>query len=951
MIQILGRKFSMFDCSGFACSTRSAVGFSFGKLKGCGLSLLSLGLLCIPVPRLSSQTPTPVIVPTWRYDLTHAGQNTNETSLTPDNVNVNTFGKLFSLSVDGLLYAQPLYVPGLTMSDGSVHNVLFVATEHDSVYAFDADSNGGVNAQPLWQVSLLNAAHGAGTGATTVPWGDTGSPDVAPEIGITGTPTINPATNTMYLVANTKENGAYFSRLHAINILTGAEQANSPVVITATVTGTGNGSSGGKLSFSPLWQNQRSALDYYNGYVYFAYGSHGDNGPWHGWIFAYNATTMQQSAVVCTTPNGSGAGVWEAGAGLPIDEDVAGGRMYLATGNGTFTTNFPPYVELGESIINFSLANGGLTPTDMFTSFNAQSLNAGDLDLGSGGVLMVPDQQGTYPHLLVQAGKEGRLVVVNRDQMGGYAAGAKFNSNVLQDIPSQIKGLWSTPAYWNGKVYIWGNGDVPKLFDLDSGVINSTPSSQANVTSAFPGASFSISSNGSQDGIAWAIKTDMFRTKGPAVLYAWDANDLSTSLYESDTNSKRDAAGPANKFATPIVTNGKVYVATQNEVDVYGLFNGKPSAVAPVIFPNGGTFNTAQSVTLSSATNSASIYYTLDGSTPTTASTPFTGPITLSADTTVRAIASAPNYVQSGITSATFTFTGQAPSVTFTPASGSYNSAQRVVLSDSDASASIYYTTDGSTPSASSTLYTGQITVNASMTINAIAVDPLLQNSNASVASYEIQVTGSSINFGGGFSSTAGLTLNGSTLATNDTRLQLTNGLLHEAGSVFWNTPINIQSFTTDFEFQLSLAQADGFTFTIQNVGPKALGGAYASLGYAGIKKSVAIKFDLYSNSGEGTDSTGVYTNGAVPTVPAVNMTSSGVILRSGDSILAHATYNGTTLVMTLTDLVTNKKFTLSKAINIAQVIGSKTAYVGFTGSTGGLTSSQKILTWTYTTP
>jgi hypothetical protein len=237
------------------------------------------------------------------------------------------------------------------------------------------------------------------------------------------------------------------------------------------------------------------------------------------------------------------------------------------------------------------------------------------------------------------------------------------------------------------------------------------------------------------------------------------------------------------------------------------------------------------------------------------------------------------------------------------------------------------------------------------MTINAIAVDPLLQNSNASVASYEIQVTGSSINFGGGFSSTAGLTLNGSTLATNDTRLQLTNGLLHEAGSVFWNTPINIQSFTTDFEFQLSLAQADGFTFTIQNVGPKALGGAYASLGYAGIKKSVAIKFDLYSNSGEGTDSTGVYTNGAVPTVPAVNMTSSGVILRSGDSILAHATYNGTTLVMTLTDLVTNKKFTLSKAINIAQVIGSKTAYVGFTGSTGGLTSSQKILTWTYTTP
>ncbi len=384
---------------------------------------LVLALFCLPVASLWAQTPTPVTVPTWRYDLTHAGQNTSETALTPANVNVNSFGKLFALTVDSTVYAQPLYIPGLTMSDGQVHNVLFIATANDSLYAFDADSNGGADANPLWQVSLLTTAHGAGAGATAIPWQDTASPDVAPTIGITGTPTINPATNTMYVVGATKENGAYFSRLHAINILTGAEQPNSPVVISATVAGTGNGSSGGKLSFSPLWQNQRSALNYYNGYVYFGYGAHGDNGPWHGWIFSYNATTLAQAAVICLSPNGYGAGVWESGAGMPIDTDAAGGRMFVATGNGTFTT-YPPFTantEFSEGVFDFNLANGGITPTDGFTSFNAQILNNSDLDQGSGGLLMVPDQQGTHPHELVNAGKEGRILVLNRDKLGGFA--------------------------------------------------------------------------------------------------------------------------------------------------------------------------------------------------------------------------------------------------------------------------------------------------------------------------------------------------------------------------------------------------------------------------------------------------------------------------------------------------------------------------------------------------
>jgi Chitobiase/beta-hexosaminidase C-terminal domain/Legume lectin domain len=915
---------------------------------------------CVSAVSLSAQTPTPVPVLTWRYDLTHAGQNTSETALTPANVNPTTFGKLFSLSVDSTVYAQPLYVPGLKMSDGLVHNVLFVATENDSVYAFDADSNGGANANPIWHISLLTAAYGAGAGATAVPWADTGSPDVAPTVGITGTPTINPATNTIYLVANTKENGAYFSRLHALNIITGAEQAHSPVNITATVAGTGNGSSNGQLEFSALWENQRTALNYYNGYVYFGYGAHGDNGPWHGWLFAYNATTLAQSAVLCLSPNNYGSGIWASGAGMPIDQDATGGRMFLVTGNGTHST-FPPFnanTEFGESVVNFNLANGLLTPTDAFTSFNFQTLNDHDLDQGSGGVLMVPDQQGTHPHILVTAGKEGRILVLNRDNLGGYVASAgPTNTNALQDISGQFTGgFWNTAAYWNGNVYVWADNDVAKLFKLNSGVMDTTPSSQASIASEFPSPSFSISSDGASNGIAWAERNDQFNTNGPGVLYAWDANDLTTPIYESDTNSTRDAGGPANKFSIPLVTNGKVYVAANGEVGVYGLLNGEPTAAPPVFTPSGGTFSASQSVQLSSTTGSAEIYYTLDGTTPTPSSTLYSGPVTINADTTVKAIASAPGYIQSSVSSATFTFTYQAPPVTFSPAAGTYLTAQSVSIKDTDASAKIYYTTDGSTPSASSTLYSGPVPVTASETIKAIAIDPSLQNSNVGTSAYVIQNGGTSINFGSGFSSPAGLTFNGSAKATNDTRLQLTDGGLNEAGSVFWNAPINIQAFTTNFEFQLSNAQGNGFTFTIQNVGTTALGGPSAGLGYQDILKSVAVKFNFYnytnptSGASSGSNATGIYTNGQPPLAPYVDLTPSGIQLASDDSIQAQIVYDGANLTLNLLDLVTNDKFTMTQAINIPQKVGGNTAYVGFTGGTGGLSSSQKLLTWTYAT-
>jgi Legume lectin domain/Chitobiase/beta-hexosaminidase C-terminal domain len=903
----------------------------------------SLGLALFGGPASSLLAQTPVTVPTWRYDLTHSGQNTHETELTPANVNVNSFGKLFSHPVDGSVYAQPLYVPGLTMSDGKVHNVFFIATEHDSVYAFDADSNGGANANPIWQISLLSTSHGAAAGATTIPWSPALLNDIEPEIGITGTPVINPGANTMYVVAASEEGGVYRMRLHAINILNGAERSNSPVLITATIAGTGNGSSGGELTFSPYWQNQRPALDYYNGYVYIGFASHGDNGPYHGWIFAYNGSSMAQTDAFCLTPNGAGAGVWAAGAGLPIDGGGTAGRLYMVSGNGTYGSS-----EYGESIVNFSLAGGKLTPTDSFTAFNQAKLSQSDLDQGSGGVLMVPDEGGANANILINVGKEGRILVLNRNHLGGYAAGAESNTNILQDILGETKGLWSTPASWNGNVYLWGSPDVPKLFTLNAGVLDRSPSSEGSITSLFPGASFSISSNGTQDGIAWAVRSDAYTTHGQEVMYAWNANNLSDLLYHSDQDSARDTAGQAMKFAIPVVTNGKVYLVANHQVDVYGLFHGEPSAAVPVITPDGGTFAASESVKLTSATASADIYYTLDGSVPTPASTLYKEPITITTDTTLNAIASASGYIQSGVSSAKFTISDQTPAVTFAPVAGTYAAAQKVTLSDTDKTAKIYYTTNGATPTTSSKLYSGPIAVGASMTIKAIAVG-LKLNSNVSTAAYVIQASGTSINFANGFSSVAGLTLNGSTVNTDDSRLQLTNGGLNQAGSVFWDEPIGIGSFTTSFSFQLSDAQADGFTFTIQNVGPKELGGSGAALGYAHIKKSVAIKFDIYSNAGEGTDSTGVYTDGATPTVPAVNMTSSGVILRSGDAMVANITYNGTTLVMKLTDAVINKTFTLSKAINIPSVVGADKAYVGFTGSSGGLSASQKIVSWTYT--
>ena len=299
-----------------------------------------------PVGALWAQGPN---VLTWRYDNTHQGQNTQETILTPANVNTNTFGKLFSHTVDGQVYAQPLYVANLTLPNNTTHNVIFIADQHDSVYAFDADTNGGANSGPLWQVSLISTAHGAAAGATTVPTGDVQSApgDITPEIGISSTPAIDLNAGTLFVVAKSKENGNYVQRLHALNILDGSERSGSPVVLSAAVPGNGNGSAGGTLTFSSLWQHNRMAMGLFNGNIYLGFGSHGDDGPWHGWILVYNETTLKQTAAICTSPNGNGDGVWMAGAAMPIDTVSPNGRAFLATGNGDLTSLSSPHHQRG----------------------------------------------------------------------------------------------------------------------------------------------------------------------------------------------------------------------------------------------------------------------------------------------------------------------------------------------------------------------------------------------------------------------------------------------------------------------------------------------------------------------------------------------------------------------------------------------------------------------------
>jgi hypothetical protein len=509
---------------------------------------------------------------TQHNDNSRTGQNLSETVLTPANVSVSTFGKVASFPIDGLAHASPLYVRGVSIPNVGIRNVVYVATEHDSVYAFDADRVGN---GPLWQASFINP----GASITAVPNQDTGECcDIAPEIGITGTPVIDPASGTLYVVAKTKEvvggQTNYVQRLHALNVATGAEKFGGPVVLQATVPGTGQGSVNGQLSFSSLHENQRTALLLRGGVIYMAFGSHGDVQPYHGWILGYNATTLQQVLAYCATANGEGGGIWQSGDGLTADST---GNIYYISGDGTFNAATGGH-DYGDSIVKINTAG---TVLDYFTPHDQSILDINNIDLGAGGALLLPDQSGPHPHLLVSAGKNGTLYLIDRDNMGHY--NPNNDGQIVQTLPNIFPfgtpepGNYSAPVYFNGRVYFSPIADDIQAFTLTNGLLSSSPTSRSSAVFPYPGGAMSVSANGTSNGILWAVWRDATATDDqdstkPGMLRAYDAADLSVELYSSSQASgSRDVLSAAAKFSEPVVANGKVFVATVNTLTAFGL--------------------------------------------------------------------------------------------------------------------------------------------------------------------------------------------------------------------------------------------------------------------------------------------------------------------------------------------------------------------------------------------
>jgi hypothetical protein len=500
---------------------------------------------------------------TFHNDTMRTGENLNETVLTSANVNSSQFGKLFSYPLDGISFASPLYVARVNIPGMGSHNVVYVATEHDSVYAFDADA---FSTTPLWQDSFINPA----AGITPVPAADTGETgDIPNEIGITGTPVIDPTTNTLYVVAKTKEivNGAgiYVQRLHALDLTTGAEKFGGPVVIQAIVAGTGSGSANGVLSFDPLIENQRPGLLLVNGVVYIGFASHGDNGDYHGWVLGYNASTLQQVMVYNDTANGYQGGIWMSGDGLATD---SAGNIYFTTGNGFFDANSGG-VDYGDSVVKLSPSGAVL---DYFTPHDQAILAAGDIDLGSGGVLLLPDQNGPYPHELVTAGKNGTIYVISRDNMGQF--NPNDDSQIIQSLVGifpggNASGNFSAPVYYNGYIYFAPVAGTVQGFQLTNGLLSTAATSQSPETYAFPGGMLAISANGATNGILWVVEVTGSSTAG--VLHAYNPANLAIEYYNSNLAGLRDTMDLAAKFSIPLVANGKVFVAGVTQLTVYGL--------------------------------------------------------------------------------------------------------------------------------------------------------------------------------------------------------------------------------------------------------------------------------------------------------------------------------------------------------------------------------------------
>jgi fibronectin type 3 domain-containing protein len=885
--------------------------------------------------------PSGTNVLTYHNDTASTGLNPNESQLTTSNVVVNTFDKQFTTSVDGQVYAQPLVDTGITIASGpnttsgspGVHDVVFVATEHDSLYAID-DITGSV----LWQRSFTNISSGyigttpgtninnidGASAITTVTSSDVGTTDISPEIGITSTPVIDSTTNILYVLVKTKETinstTTFTQQLHAINLADGTDAA-SPYVVGMTtgsntnttnifVYGTGDGHvtdpyyGTGKqvVQFNALRESNRSGLNLVNNAVYVAWASHGDNGPYHGWVVKWdvsNITTtgFNLTGVLCTSPNDGLSGIWEGGGRLVFESD--GSAFYFETGNGSGgapTLNaqgFPTNANYNEALVkavadssstakNQNPNGWGLMVADYFIPYNVVALDNADSDFGSGAPTLLPDSAGIpgHPHLIVAGGKEGKIYVIDRDNLGHFDPNKDhvLNDGTGNTPPVSVSGLLSTGAFYNGNLYFVSgyNGSAYEYTINSSGTLVADSQTAIGNFGYVPG-SPSISSSGTTNGVVWQVDTNLNE------LHAYDANTLNTELWNS-SQAAGDSVGTVVKFAVPTEANGEVFVGTTNSLVAYGL-NQPPTAVpnAPVLSATALTGATIELTWSDSSVkpNTASGYLieeSPDGNTFTQ-------------------IATAPQ----GATS--IGIGGLTPLTQYWFRIRGFNS-----IGDSDYSDVATATTTSSIPT---------------------------------------------LDYSAGFAgSTSTLTYNGSATINISNDAELTDGNGGEASSVFSTNTVGVTQFTSIYTFQLlpgSSPIADGLTFTIQNVGPTALGSAGGNLGYTGISSSVAIKFDLYSNQGEGTDSTGLFTDGAVPgATGSIDLTGTGIDLHSGDQFTILMNYDGTTLKVTETDDSTSASASQSYTIDIPGTIGSKQGYVGFTAGTGGLTAIQNILNWTY---
>jgi len=591
-------------CSGSACGTFSVAKTNSGVPVTYTAPSVA-GVYTIAATSVSNGTTSASLVIgvtdlsgvlTYHNNLSRDGTNTHEFALTPSTVNPSTFGKLFSCSADAAIYAQPLWISNLTVA-GARHNLIVVATQHDSLYAFDADISPCLT---LWHANLLDSAHGGTTGETPVPSSGTGAlvgsgyGDIAPEVGVTGTPVIDQATNTLYVVSKSvNASTQFFQRLHAIDLTNGNERVTPQSISSAiSVPGTGAGSVNGQVAFDPRNENQRPGLVFSNGVVYVAWASHEDHDPYHGWVIAFSASTLAPvtNGVFNSTPNQVGTlsysrgGIWMGGGAPAVDSF---GYLYLITGNGTFDANTGGS-NYGDSVVKLSTTNG-LSEADYFTPLDQASLDANDTDFGSGAATVLVDQTtGPVAHLVIGGGKEGNLFMLNRDNLG------KFNpstNNVVETV-NLGNSIFATPVFWQNSLYVAGAGNLKQfVFTPSTGQFGGAPFSQSSTSYGFPGATPSLSSNGTTNGIIWALDNTLYCTPqspgcGATVLHAYDATNLATELWNSSQAAgSRDKAGNAVKFTVPTVANGKVYVGTRGnntggadsstsvpgELEVYGL--------------------------------------------------------------------------------------------------------------------------------------------------------------------------------------------------------------------------------------------------------------------------------------------------------------------------------------------------------------------------------------------